>query len=121
MAADGTRDPTLPTVDGTRDPPLPTVSTCDPPLPTVSTWETYCAEVLPTCHDLDPILDLHIISPEPQQPDVSFPALSSPEYDILMESLSPEGTEGDSFVLRCHPVFPHTPLFDHTPLHVFKK
>ena len=65
------------------------------PLPVSAVWETYQTEVLLECQELDPILELQVLSPEPStQHDVPIPVLPSLDCDdILKESFSPKSTE----------------------------
>ena len=65
--------------------------------------ETYQVEALPDCCDLDPIMDLKVPSPDLPQPDIAFPLLPSPDYDISKESLSPKGER-----TICHDLIPHS-------------
>ena len=71
--------------------PVTTGGKLDPPLVSVM-WEAYQPEVLQECLELDPILELHVLSPEPSpQPGVPIPMLPSLDCDdILKESLSPQ-------------------------------
>eukprot|EP00731_Ephydatia_muelleri_P018742 Em0011g782a len=70
------------------------------PLPVSAVWETYQTEVLLECQELDPILELQVLSPEPStQHDVPIPVLPSLDCDdILKESFSPQKMK--SFILE---------------------